>query len=229
MFTDKFLDSLPDDPKLAVASLCREFFAVEQGLAPAEVEDSYGYYAEAYAALEAYVEAKDLPIELPQLDQDTNVHPGQIRAIVREVSEGIAETIKRDSLSEARSRFRQKFGLVFVYEFSDGDLKRVQTLLNEMRDVVSESEDFDAGHKERILKKLERLQSELHKKVTSLDRFYGLLGEGGVALGKFGKDAKPFVDRVKEVAQIIWRTQARAEELPSDTTLPLLTLKAEDE
>ena len=59
--------------------------------------------------------------------------------------------------------------------------------------------------------------------MSSLDRFWGLIGEAGVALGKFGQDAKPFVDRIREIAQIIWRTQARAEELPSGTPLPLLS------
>ena len=47
--------------------------------------------------------------------------------------------------------------------------------------------------------------------------------DAGVALGKFGIAAKPFVDRVKEIAEIVWRTQARAEELPSGTKLTLLT------
>ncbi|MBI4826866.1 MAG: hypothetical protein HY807_10680 [Nitrospirae bacterium] len=40
---------------------------------------------------------------------------------------------------------------------------------------------------------------------------------------KFGDDAKPFVDRIREIADIVWRTQARAEELPSSTPTPLIT------
>ena len=74
-----------------------------------------------------------------------------------------------------------------------------------------------------MLNKVESVQREIHKKITTLDKLWGLVGEAGVALGKFGKDAKPFVDRVREIAQITWRTQARVEELPSGTTLPLLT------
>jgi len=116
-----------------------------------------------------------------------------------------------------------------MYEFSEGDLARIQVIINELRDTISESEIFDANHKERLLKKLEALQRELHKKVSSLDAFWGLIGEAGVALGKFGKDAKPVVDRIKEMAQIVWRTQARAEELPSGTTLPLLAVHKDEE
>ena len=47
-----------------------------------------------------------------------------------------------------------------------------------------------------------------------------------MVLGKLGQDAKPIVDRIKEVAEIVWQTQSRAEELPSGTEIPLLTRKA---
>ena len=63
----------------------------------------------------------------------------------------------------------------------------------------------------------------MHKKVSDLDRFWGLIGDAGVVLGKLGNDAKPIVDRIKEVAEIVWQTQSRAEELPSGTKIPLLS------
>lgn len=88
--------------------------------------------------------------------------------------------------------------------------------------MISESKLFDENHKSRLLKRLERLQSELHKKVSDLDRFWGLIGEAGVAIGKFGNDVKPIVDRIREIAEIVWRTQARGEELPSGMPIPML-------
>ena len=82
---------------------------------------------------------------------------------------------------------------------------------------------FEEDHKQRLLKRIEKLQAELHKKVSDLDKFWGLVGDAGVVLGKFGKDAKPLVDRITEIAKIVWQTQARAEELPSGTDMPLLS------
>ena len=61
------------------------------------------------------------------------------------------------------------------------------------------------------------MQQELHKCMSDLDRFWGLVGDAGVVLGKFGTDAKALVDRIREIAGIVWRTQAFAEELPTDT------------
>jgi hypothetical protein len=101
-------------------------------------------------------------------------------------------------------------------------LRRIQGLINEIRERIANNQELEADHKRRLLKKLENLQCELHKRVSDLDRFWGLLGDAGVVLGKLGNDAKPIVDRVKEIAQIVWRTQARTEELSTDSPNPML-------
>lgn len=97
-----------------------------------------------------------------------------------------------------------------------------QTSINELRDLISGSEVIEENHKQRLLKRLERLQSELHKKMSDLDRFWGFVGDAGVVMGKFGEDAKPFTDRIKDIMNIVWRTQARAEELESGSPNPFL-------
>ena len=64
--------------------------------------------------------------------------------------------------------------------------------------------------------------------MADLDRLWGLVGDAGVAIGKFGKDAKPIVDRIREISDIVWRTQSRAEELPSDTPMELISNSSEE-
>ncbi|MFK7698516.1 hypothetical protein [Pseudomonas caspiana] len=110
----------------------------------------------------------------------------------------------------------------FGYEFTDGDLSRLQTLINELRGLLQADTKLDDGHKRRLFKRLEALQRELNNKVSEVDNFYALLGDAGVAMGKLGKDAKPFVDRIREIAQIGWKAQARAEQLPGSADNPLL-------
>lgn len=124
-----------------------------------------------------------------------------------------------------RSRFRTSLGSGFTYEFSQGDLDRVQELVNQLRSLISAGTNLDKEHQQRLLRRLEKLQSELHKKVSDLDRFWGLIGDAGVVLGKLGSDAKPIVDRIRDIADIVWQTQSRAEELPSGTKLPQLEHK----
>jgi hypothetical protein len=50
-------------------------------------------------------------------------------------------------------------------------------LINELRDELSKESELDEAHKQRLLKRLEALQKELHKKVSDLDHFCGLLGD----------------------------------------------------
>ena len=121
-----------------------------------------------------------------------------------------------------RSRFKAALGAGFVYEFTQGDLDRVQALVNQIREMIHKTTGLEASHKQRRLSRLEKLQSEMHKKVSDLDRFWGLIGDAGVVLGKLGNDAKPIVDRIREVADIVWQTQSRAEELPSGIERPQL-------
>lgn len=138
----------------------------------------------------------------------------------------IGRRIKKLKESEDINQFEKSvesyFNNSFSIEFTDGDIDRLQQLINEMREFLASSEFIEEGHKLRLLKKLEKLQSELHKKMSSVDACWGLMGDAGAALGKFGKDVKPFTDRVREFLEIVWRSQARAEELPSSAKLPKL-------
>lgn len=78
----------------------------------------------------------------------------------------------------------------------------------------------------RLLKKLEALQSELHKKMSNFDKFWGFFIDSGIALTKFWENAKPFRDDVKEIVQIVSRTQAKAENVQN--LFPLNLLKSGD-
>jgi hypothetical protein len=110
----------------------------------------------------------------------------------------------------------------FAYEFSQGDIDRIQILVNELREHITGMDNLSDDHKTRLLKRLEKLQSELHKRLSDLDKFWGIVGDAGVVLGKFGDDAKPIVDRIREISEIVWHTQTLAEGLPSNSPYPLL-------
>lgn len=223
MFTESFLDSLSDNPLEAAHEMCIEFQNIHREIPNDTEEENYDSYVQGYAAIEALIETFALPFDLPDLGDNKQSNIDTIAEFVHQVYSKLDRQMANLSLSLARDKFRARFGISLAYEFTSGDLERIQELINELRDLIATSEVFDAKHKDRVLKRLEALQREVHKKMSSLDKFWGLIGDAGVALGKFGRDAKPFVDRIREITQIVWRTQARAEELPSGTPLPLLT------
>ncbi len=168
---------------------------------------------------------------LPYIGQIPRPEDGKIHKVIStnfigDVQSQIEVILKRDSAiskqRELENRFSQIIKSGFGYDFSEADVSRVQTLINELRELLTKDSSLDDDHKRRLLLRLEKLQKELHKRVSDLSNFYNLMGDAGVALGKLGKDAKPMVDRITEILQIGWKAQARAEKLPSSADNPMI-------
>ncbi|OCH17757.1 hypothetical protein A6E05_13640 [Aliivibrio sp. 1S165] len=161
-------------------------------------------------------------IPLPEATSSISANCSNLINYLADATDAIKEQETCLNIIEIKNRYAHKLKSTFAYEFSQGDIDRIQHLITELREHISQSTMIEEDHKHRLLKRLEKLQSELHKRVADLDRFWGLVGDAGVVLGKFGNDAKPLVDRIKEIANITWNTQKRAEELPSETRNPML-------
>lgn len=222
MFDDKFVSDLPNDPVLAGVLLCDEFERFHQNLPKEQEQANYQEYINAASLFEVITELNGNKITQPGLT-------GNLDANISKIVEWFANNKvqfhhqRAERVGERyKSILKNKFPLSFYYEFTEGDLKRVQCLIGELRENIGASEELEPEHKQRLLKRLEKLQCELHKKVSDLDRMWGLVGEAGVVLGKLGENAKPIVDRIRELAEITWKTQARTEELPSDAPIPKL-------
>lgn len=234
MISDKFFEVKTNNLYGDIVGICDIFEQWYFQELPGEEDlNHYEEIMDCYAAFEAYLitnQIKFQEIKFTETRVDNIKLVGMFfQEFQKEYSSLMEKHLASEAIEMARNKYKQKFKIGFGYEFTDGDLKRIQTLLNELRDYIHDSKEFDANHKERILNRLEKLQEELHKRVSSLDKFWGLVGDAGVAIGKFGKDAKPFVDRIREITQIVWNTQARAEELPSGMELPLMSEKIERE
>lgn len=177
-----------------------------------------------YALLSEVKDSKILEFQLPHVDFTNSMSENcmNLNGAVLDVEDEIASVSTKAKMMRIKDSFKKSLGNNFFYEFTDGDLKTIQELINDLREKIIQEINLEEEHKSRLLKRLERLQRELHKKVSDLDMFWGLIGDAGIVLGKLGTDAKPFVDRVREIANIVWRTQAQTEQLPSGTTPPLI-------
>lgn len=230
LFDEIFLANLANNPVTGIFDISR---IVMSRIDPSKFhgwdDEDYEMLLETYALLSSLEDAGLLSdnIYIPNVTGSLNEDCSNIFELVCKVNGLYTAEISKLKVQSYKSQFRVNFNNVFSYEFSQGDLDRIQTLVNELREHVSKSGDFEDEHKRRLLSRLEKLQSELHKKMSDLDKFWGLIGDAGVAVGKFGNDVKPIVERIKEITEIVWRTQARAEELPSDSPLPKLEDKSE--
>jgi hypothetical protein len=224
-FTDDFIDHLRNEPVSGTIALCDQVFeTLKRGSQDGWTDSEFDILIEAYALVAEVIESKLLTVQVNFLD----LHNGGVEEcqnlyqFLRDVREQCIAEESKLRLASLRGRFKASLGSGFIYEFSQGDLEKIQNLLNELRAQISSATNFELEHQQRLIRRLERLQSELHKRVGDLDRMWGLIGDAGVVVGKLGQDAKPIVDRIREIADIVWRTQSRAEELPSGTKLPSL-------
>lgn len=228
LFSDDFLSELRVNPLSGTINFVRATKDRFDPDAQGWTEDEYQVLLEAYALIIEIVESKILSVAPPNFEisgnRDEDCH--RMFQYLTALEEYCVSESSKLMVASLRTHFKAALGSGFSYEFSQGDLERVQILINQIRDLISQTTGLEKDHQRRLLARLEKLQSEMHKKVSDLDRFWGLIGDAGVVLGKLGKDAKPIVDRIKEVADIVWQTQSRAEELPSGSRTPLLAQKS---
>lgn len=225
MFDSDFVDGIAADPYAAALKIIDSARSIPND-SPDWTLEEHAAYMEAYALITVMIDAEMIaldifPPQIPTLNWMEDCK--EISLYFQKAEELIRTEQAKLSLGSMKAKFAAVLKGGFAYEFSQADVNRMQTLINELRTNISESELFSAKHQARLLKRLEALQAEVHKRVSDLDRFWGLIGDAGVVMGKFGNDAKPFVDRIVELSQIVWNAQKEAEELPSNAPMPLLS------
>jgi len=217
-FQDEVLESLPEEPNAGIVKICNYFFLFWDK----EPRTKQSLILETYALISTYSETNNLEIKVPHIDTYSTETINQARSFIEQLREEFEPKAITNQFVQYKSTFATRLGTAFYYEFPEGDLKRIQKLISELRDLISESQEIEEDHKSRLLKKLEKVQSELHKKVSDLDRFWGFFLDASIVLGQAGENVKPMVDRIRELVSIIWPTQTRAYELPSSLPFKLL-------
>lgn len=219
------LQQARDNPTEGAQAVCRYVLTrIEMMNTGDWSEDEHNLLLEG-AALLLQLEEDNLishMVPSPNLDGSMGSICNELRKFLQETQKDLVGRTSASKLDSLKKRFAVTVSSGFGYEFTDGDLKRIQQLINQLREMVAANTELDSGHKQRLLKRLEKMQSELHKKMSDISRFYELMGDAGVVLGKLGEGAKPIVEVIKELTGIAWKSQARAEQLQTDAENPLI-------
>jgi hypothetical protein len=222
-FDDAFLEALPDEPTAALKVICDHFRQLYHNQ-----NCKYEDFLKALALLETYLDAFGFSHAVVTIQADQQATIQLIQQKFHELEQRINKTASELELEKSKRHFSAKISKAFAYEFSDGDLKAIQDLLNKLREQIQSCKALGEDHRNRLLKRLENLQRELHKRISDLDRFWGLVGDAGVVLAKLGENAKPIIECVKQITEIVWRAQGRAEQLPSNMPPNLLIVEPSD-
>jgi hypothetical protein len=205
-FPPKMLNGLASDNMEGLAALCVEFERFD-GHAR-QLPEHHNDYVEALSILRGFAMARDanlapFPEIGPQKHQNISnivAYFSQLRSVVR------AELTSRYSKGYFETKteeYMALFSRTLVYEFSETDYKRIQDLVSELRELIRSSTLISDEHKRRLLRRLEAMHGELHKKTNDIDRFWGFIGEAGIAMRKFGEDLAPISERVLELGGIV--------------------------
>jgi hypothetical protein len=219
-FPAKILAQLPADNVEALAGLGTEFERFD-GHAR-ELPEHHDDYVEALSILRAFARARDAQLEpFPEIGSQRRQNivniKGYFAQLRNTVRSQLAERHAKGYFDSKTEEYLLLFSKMPVYEFAESEFKRVQELIRELTDLLRASTLVSDDQKSRLLRKLEAMRGELHRKTTDIDRFWGFLGEAAIAMRKFGQDIKPVSDRVLELAAVITATIFRKEGI---TALP---------
>ena len=224
MVDDEFVANLPADPLLAlkfVSNKCEKIIKeqMKDGLAVVEKE-----LIRLLALSIAIVNKNSIVVGFspPTMASGSEANIAEIRAFFQKLTGEMNKIGAQNLLQTSLSAYERELNVGFHYEFSDGEIERLQALISELRDAILRAGYLDEDHRRRLLARLEKLQAELHKRVSDLDVFLGAVVQFGATAGRFGEEAKPLVDRAREIGQIVAAVFRRAEKLQPGGEFPLL-------
>lgn len=89
-----------------------------------------------------------------------------------------------------------------LVRLSKEQVEEIEEHINEARQKIRSSDAFEEKHKRRLLSRLEKLQSEINKKISDLDVMLAGVTEVTAVAGQSAKNLDPVVDLFKKIFTI---------------------------
>lgn len=220
-----FVASLPEDPCQAMIKISERFDALSQLWRGCGAHHMLARSTEALYFVYEFLDRRwPIQYEKPALGSSPESDYGRIARFFGSLGE---RARREHEESTGRERYARMLREPTIASFGNTDWHQVQSLINQLRDLIRSATWLSAEHRQRLLARLEKMQQELHKETSSLDRTWAFLGEAARVLGKAGKDAKPLLDRVRELMDVIGRVAGWPASLPSDSKSSLPPIEHE--
>jgi hypothetical protein len=160
-FTDEFLETLPNETWAGLEAICNKFTEFDSALIDSDLSSGdhieyYNEYIDALAIIEAFSRSKGLKVNAPEI-QTKDVTINSIRHFIYAIQKEVEQNVGKVEKERARDRFARHFEGAFHYKFTEGDITRIQTILNGLRSCIAVSTILETDLKARILARLEKL------------------------------------------------------------------------
>ena len=216
---DGFLAKLPKEPTLALDKMTEQVVTRVGPHAPLSYEDCI----DVLLAFRAISDAHDLKLPFPEVRTlSGRPRSDAVVAFVRAVRNETDDRLTADRLREAEQKYRTLFGTTVAVEFTLGDIEVIQGHIDALRRILTSSTTLSDGHRDRLLDRLEALQRELHRRMSSADKFWAFFGDAMIAVRRFGEASEPYHKLLIALAKLFLLAQARAADLPSGCEPPAL-------
>jgi hypothetical protein len=205
-FPAKTLGHLPGDNFEALAALCTEFERFD-GHAR-QLPEHHDDYVEALSILRAFASAREAKVQaFPEIGSQRHQNIASVAAYFSQLRTAVRTELtgrySRGYFESKTEEYMALFARAQVYEFTEEDFKRAQVLIAELRELLRDNSLISEEHQRRLLRRLEAVRSELHKRTNDIERFWGFMGEAAIIMRKFGEDLRPISDRAQELGRII--------------------------
>ena len=232
LFSNEFINALKSSPLNGCIQVVRLVTEQVTQHAHGWQDKDHEILTEAYAVVSVVLDAGliKVDIEEPVLRGKLKEDCTAINQFLTRLGRECIQLKSSQRIETLKASVRQTLGIVpavtgpLPYEPGVKELQRMGELLTQMATALSAFSALSEEHRARLVKRVERVRSELSSSMADFDRFWGLLGDARVMIVKIGDQARPLVSRLSELSELAWGIQARGEGISAGSTLPQLEL-----
>jgi len=234
-FDEAFLESLPHDPAEACISICRQAIAFYRSRASdigkRTLSDDHETYMTGLALLKAYTERHPHEFEdpLPKLSSSATENSRAILTYMDRLKGFMQQQVMEDQFDTLRVKYSALLDRGRShYHFDEDAMRRIRRDIHLVREVLKDKSDLAEDQRQRIGARLGKLESELNRPDTDLDRFWGLIGEASLCAAKLGEGSELIDNGIRLILSIVWQAQCEAAGVEANTPLISIDTNSKD-
>lgn len=198
-FSETYLESLPENPILAAHEMATKI-VVADAAPTGRNSTNRAEIFEAHTLLFEFCKQtfpKHLICPSPGDPEDLR---GFLRSLIPEVNSVKARMAKEKNEPQLQVLLSRVKGIQSpTYSFNTDDFGHIQQHINSLRQAVQESQSLSDDHSFRLLKRIEKVQNELHQKMKTVDHICMMVFDGMIAVTKLSKAG---TEAAKEAAKL---------------------------
>ncbi len=217
IFSEEYLNGLPKQPLLALARVCKDIRLFHSTFTTeTERIEKLDLYLEALGLMKVLAARVGLEVQPPEIAKLPSKNIENITRYCAELNEIARHHLAKLKVELAHAKYAQLLGEGFSYHLTGEEVKEAQALLSELKQLVENNGGLKKEFKERLQRRLEELHFKIHLKISSLDPWWGLLGDACIVLRMAGEGANPIAERICSLVSLAWRIQVRNEGVSMD-------------